>query len=92
MSIYDKYSFSLRIAGNTQNPALTILKDKGYQLWVEEHSGGRLSWNADQKGRLFSATGPVELLGLVTLWEVRGDDWHAKDHEDDVCDYLFGEA
>lgn len=86
------YKFSLRIAGNTQNPVLIILKDKGYRLWAEEHNDESLSWNADQNGRLFSATDPVELLGLVTLWEVRGNDWQSKENEPDLCKALLDAA
>lgn len=85
----DDYTFSFRIAGNTQNPALIILSEKGYRLWVEEHVDRSLSWNADKGGRLFSATDPVELLGLVCLWELRGDSWQTRENEHDLCEALL---
>lgn len=84
--------FSLRIAGNTQTPALLVLEGKGYSLTVEAHEDESLSWNAVKDGRYFSATDPVELLGLVTLWEVRGEDWQMRVGEPDLCSQLLDEA
>lgn len=82
--------FCLRIAGNTHNPALLALKAKGYELFLgffpEEDEKSPWypempCWEAYKEGRLFSATTPVELLGLVALWETRGDNWRTEKHE-----------
>lgn len=85
---------SIRIAGNTQNPALNTLREKGYRLWIEpddpsEDEPEFIDWNAEKGGRYFSATGPVELLGLVAIQEYRGDDWQQKIDEPDIGSELI---
>jgi hypothetical protein len=66
---------SLVAAGNTYNPCLLILRDRGYRLWAEE-SGERLLWNASKDGHCFAGYSPPELLGIVVLWECFGDEWN----------------
>ena len=90
-------TLSIRIAGNTQNPALNTLREKGYKLWIEpddlsEESGEFIDWNAQKNGRYFSATDPAELLGLVAMWEFRGDDWQQKTGESNIADELIHAA
>lgn len=84
---------SIRIAANTHNPALQTLKEKGYHLWVEPDEPGEetefTDWNAEKNGRFFSATDPVELLGLVAMHEHRGDDWASKNTEPDISEALL---
>lgn len=87
------YPANIRIAGNTSNPCLLALREKGYALkrWFiktgqDEYSG---NFDAEKNGRCFSATNPVELLGLVAMCEVRGDDWQTKMGEADVYDELY---
>jgi len=65
-------------AGNTYNPCLLLLRDKGYQLSAEE-SGERLLWNASRDNHSFTAYSPPELLGIVVLWENFGDHWNRQD-------------
>ena len=85
------------IAGNTSIPALLALRAKGYRLRLDYHRldrpevgnpGYRLDYQADCEGRYFSATTPEELLGLVAMWEVRGDDWRLKPGEGTIDDEL----
>lgn len=87
---------SIRIAGNTWIPALHALHAKGYALsiWYTLGADGCPvpQYDAEKDGRTFSATSPVELLGLVAIWEVRGDDWHFKDGEAELYDRLIEEA
>lgn len=88
---------TIRIAGNTQNPALNTLIEKGYRLWIEPDASNEvesefIDWNAEKNGRYFSATDPVELLGLVAMWEFRGDEWQSKIEEQDITDELFSTA
>jgi hypothetical protein len=75
----------LHTAGNTVVPCLQVLIAKGYavshyflDLGGEEK---RPQWAAEKDNRLFAAEGLEELLGLVAMWEVRGDDWRLKDGE-----------
>ena len=92
-----KRNLTIRIAGNTQNPALNTLREKGYKLWIEpddpnEEESEFIDWNAEKNGRYFSATDPVELLGLVAMWEFRGDDWQHKTEEPDIAGELIHAA
>jgi hypothetical protein len=69
---------SIRIAGNTMTPCLRVIVSKGYEVahHVDSASGERdlPLWDAEKEGRCFSATGVAELLGLIAMWEQRGDD------------------
>jgi hypothetical protein len=66
---------SLVASGNTYNPGLIVLRNKGSDLWLEKGEDGSL-WCAKKGDQSFLAyTGP-ELLGLVTLWENLGEDWN----------------
>ena len=85
---------SIRIAGNTGNPCLLALRAKGYRLtnWYHPDGEYRSNFDAEKDGRQFSATSPEELLGLVAMWEVRGDDWRKKPDEPSICDELAEKA
>src|SRR6516165_7420800 len=87
----------IRIAGNTCIPALLALRAKGYQVWLEytKDDDPNSPWHpympdyqAEKDGAYFSATGPVELLGLVAMWETRGDDWKFKHGQPDILQEL----
>jgi hypothetical protein len=89
------------IAGNTESPALLALRAKGFHVWLEynEVDDPQNKWHphmpdfqAEKDGAYFSATTPVELLGLVAMWEVRGDDWRFKRGEPDILDELMESA
>jgi hypothetical protein len=66
---------SLVASGNTYNPSLIILREKGYDLWLERGEDGSL-WCAKKGGQSFLAYSGPELLGLVGLWEHLGEDWN----------------
>ncbi|MET7402660.1 hypothetical protein ABZS66_55190 [Dactylosporangium sp. NPDC005572] len=72
-------SVRISIAGNTALPALQVLRQKGYAValsYVGDANGTTSSsYTATRDGQLFAATAPEELLGLVAMWEVRGNDW-----------------
>ncbi|MHB1559980.1 MAG: hypothetical protein ACYC61_21220 [Isosphaeraceae bacterium] len=91
----------IRIAGNTGIPALLALRARGYRLRLDYLRLGspddadpeyQLDYQAEGEGGYFSATTPEELLGLVAMWEVRGDDWRAKPGETDIEDELHAAA
>ena len=66
---------SLVSSGNTYNPSLIVLRQKGYDLWLEKGETSTL-WCARKGEQSFTAyTGP-ELLGLVVLWEHLGENWN----------------
>jgi hypothetical protein len=80
-------------AGNTWNPCMLALRAKGYTLrfWFIKIGENDYQSNidAEKDDRHFSASNAVELLGLVAMWEVRGDDWKTKPDEPDVYDELY---
>jgi len=43
---------------------------------------------AERDGNWFAAEGPVALLGLIAMAEIRGEAWHASDEE--IGEYLAG--
>ena len=62
-------------SGNTYNPSLIVLRQMGYELWLEKGENGSL-WCAKKGDQSFMAyTGP-ELLGLAALWEPLGKNWN----------------
>ena len=91
-----EYDLIIRIAGNTWVPCFSAIKAKGYKVSLEYYRDSEYNnWCAEKDNRLFSATSPAELLGLIAMWEVRGDIWRTKDCEfgenehkefDELCD------
>lgn len=53
---------------NVHNTALVILKRKGFRLWTEQ--GGDLIC-AEKDGWDFMANDPVQLLGLISVYETQ---------------------
>jgi hypothetical protein len=67
-------------AGNTEVPAYLVLKAKGYQITVTPIEGSHeQTWSAENDTVCLSAAGPIELLGMVSMYESRGADWRAPD-------------
>ena len=69
-------------AMNTYDWALTIIKSKGFKIFLypddrEEYYG---NYYAIQKQRLFVASDPLRLLGIISLWETLGDNWQNPDN------------
>lgn len=79
-------SRGISAAGNTNNPCLLILRDAGYDLWLEPTERGSL-WCASKDGVGFMGHSGAELLGIVTLWERFGENWNQQ--EPDVLSELF---
>ena len=77
----------------THNPALITLKEKGYELGIDPptnedgevdmspESGVGFFWAKKQEHE-FVAGDPLTLLGLVSIWEHRGDIWRRDDDID----------
>lgn len=84
---------TLACAGNTWNPCLLALRAKGYAIQLSFTKTGEDDYHSDvtavKDGRYFNASNSAELLGLVAMWEVRGDDWKTKPGEPDVYDELY---
>jgi hypothetical protein len=87
----------IRIAGNTSIPCLQAIAAKGYTVthyFLDSKPGDweHPQWDAEKDGRSFSATGLEELLGLIAMWEVRGDNWRLKPGEAELYDRLVEAA
>jgi hypothetical protein len=91
----------IRIAGNTELPCLLALRKKGYRLQLDymrldgpecAQPRYQLDYQAEREGAYFSATTAAELLGLVAMWEVRGDDWRLKPGEGAIDDELHSKS
>lgn len=81
-------------AGNTGNHALEVLEAKGYSvvLYPDADAGGSYHYWATKDKRDFIARDPLEVLGLVTLWEHFGDDWRDRavpSHHDALMSAAF---
>ena len=89
---------NIAVAGNTYIPCLLALRAKGYALRQEYlklsgPDGGYQSWYYAERGHArFIADNPIELLGLVAMWEARGDDWMLKPGEAAIDDELHAAA
>ena len=86
-------TFRLSEVHNVGNVAIITLREKGYRVWwVASERPSADDWWAEKEGREFVATSPLALLGLVALWEERGDEWHEKAGEADLLRELKREA
>lgn len=64
-------------------PAYLALKQKGFTVSWRKLNGDpeQELYFAEDDTRSFVADGPIALLGLVAMHEIRGDDWQAEDEE-----------
>lgn len=79
-----QWRLRLTDAMNTYDPALTVLKTKGYHLYFVPDERPRFFGDfwAIKDGRVFIAMDPLRLLGLIGIWEGTGDDWYHQQYED----------
>jgi hypothetical protein len=75
----------VKIAGaaNVEVPSYLALHAKGYEVTVVRRATGEETWHAEKDDNRFSAEGLVELLGVVGMFEIRGDNWKASDDQID---------
>lgn len=79
--------FNLAAAGNVEVPAYLALQARGYRVTRTYSDEDQLEfWYAETTGERFTASGPLELLGLVALYETRGENWRAEDEQ--IEDFL----
>lgn len=78
-------AFRLTEFHGVSNVAILTLREKGYRVWWEASERPAADdWWAEKEGREFIATNPLVLLGLVALFESRGEDWREKPGEQDL--------
>ena len=86
-------TFRLSEVHDVGNVAIITLREKGYRVWWEASERPSADdWWAEKEGRKFVARSPLALLGLVALWESRGDQWQKKPDEPDLLTQLKRKA
>ncbi len=78
-------------AGNIEVPCYLALLALGFTVsrqWIESGQHDEL-WHAIRDDVHLRASGPIELLGLAKLHELRGNDWLAEDQEIESFMSLF---
>lgn len=86
-------AFRLSEVHDVGNLAIITLRRKGYRVWWEASERQTADdWWAKKERREFVATSPLALLGLVALWEGRGDEWQEKPGGPDLLRQLKREA
>lgn len=70
---------NLADAANTYNIALSIIKAKGFKIFIypDENEEDLGHFVALSNSRRFFASDPLRLLALVNIWENNGDDWRS---------------
>jgi hypothetical protein len=77
-------------AGNTIVPAYLVFRAKGYDITNQHPADGDELWFASGPLGRFTAEDAESLLGLITLAEVRGEQWRASDEEIENFMATFG--
>ena len=68
----------LEAAGNTVVPAILLIRQMGYTFTFDKEKSHCL---AEKDGISFGAEDPVMVLGLIKLFEMKGENWRASDDE-----------
>ena len=71
-------SVNIATAGNTDDPCLHVLQQKGYVLEVKVFNDGRAYYIGSRDHCRFVGGSGAELLGLVSMWEFFGDQWERR--------------
>lgn len=79
---------SIEFDPRAYDPALLVLRAKGYGLELDARDDHYAYWRAKKGDSQFTATNPVELLGVVTVWEERGTEWERREGEPSVYEKL----
>jgi len=78
------------------NPCALAISAKGYELSIifSRGSDGQLEpeYTAEKDGVRITAVNEVELLGLVTMREMRGPNWETQHGELYIYDVLYSES
>jgi hypothetical protein len=88
---------SLGSHGNVYNTCLLIVKERGYRLSIDDAGvSSPTIWVAEKDGYDFRADNPIELLGLIAVYEYRQPDgppkpyWWNVDEPDIFMELLHG--
>lgn len=71
-------------AGNSDTACYGALIQKGYRVSIIVNSDGKTGlYQAEKDGNVFIGHSPIETLGLVSLYELRGVKWGPSNSEID---------
>ncbi len=68
-------------AGNVEVPSYLALIELGYKVDVVEGENKEHTWTATKNKETLIGSGPLELLGLIKMIELRGQNWKATDEQ-----------
>jgi hypothetical protein len=68
----------LDASGNTVVPAILLIRQMGYTFTWDKKKG---YCHASKNGDTFGAEDPLFILGLIKLFEMKGENWKATDGE-----------
>ena len=90
-NIEDNGGCRIADAANTYDWALTIIKSKGYKIFLYPNSRKEYYGHfwAIKGNREFIGDDPLRLLGIISLWETLGDNWQTQDKL--TCEKLYDE-
>ena len=74
-------SFRIKENSHTLAPAVMALESLGFTVSVQRRRTQGPLWHAESTALELVANNPLELLGLVKLHEVRGENWSASAEE-----------
>lgn len=66
--------YNISAAGNTEPPSFALIKEMGFDI-VKEND----IWISENYKTCFKASSPLELLGLITLYQAKGEHWNVSD-------------
>jgi hypothetical protein len=83
----------LTATGNSESACLQSIFDKGYKITFkvfdeELYKEIICEYRAIKNKNEFSAFSPMELLGLIHMWELQGNNWTSEDNVWSRIEYL----
>ena len=80
-NVLNRMNIKVGVTGNLDGVYFAILREKGFVIEVIKFKDSKFTdqtIKAKKEGLLFTADSFGELLGLIHMWEVRGDHWYPK--------------
>lgn len=71
-----EHKHNLSAAGNTEPPAFELIKEMGFEISKRDDL-----WSAENYNAKFNASSPLELLGVITLYQAKGENWRISDEK-----------
>jgi len=62
---------ALNAHSNVYNTCLLLLRKRGWRFWITQKGTAFETYWGERKGWDFSASSPLELLGLVAIYEIK---------------------